>query len=92
MKTSEAIREAVDKYLAANAQEYYTNAGKTAGLCYTLSEIPLAYALLQDIRRDAAGSEFVPEWLIDGDITEESQAIRFMLAEFMALYFEDFGD
>lgn len=91
MKTSEFIREAVDKYLAANAQEY-NNTGKVAGLCYPLSMIPPAYALLQDIRRDAAGSEFVPKWLIDGDITEESQAIRFMLAEFMALYFEDFGD
>lgn len=87
MKTSESIREAVDKYLAVDGEEF-----KNKGLCVTFWFVPEAWNLLQLIRQDDAGSVFVPEWLIDGDPTEESQAIRFMLAEFMALYFEDLGD
>lgn len=107
MKTSEFIRNAVDNYLTATPSYacLRDESKLKIGLCSVLAQeyrrnrsnglhLSKSYRLLHEIMLDAG----VRSWLFSVlescriDRAEYIQTTRFMLAEFMALYFEDQGD
>lgn len=107
MKTSEFIRNAVDKYLTDTPyrSQLADTSKQKIGLCGTFVEyrrddktswpqLSNASRLLNQIMHDArTGLWLFPiSYSCDPSTREFSQTTRFMLAEFMALYFEDQGD
>lgn len=103
MKTSEFIRAAVDNWLAANFGDY-TIENKSRGLCrcfekeygnvgpdpYYWRDHPDLVECINDELRES--SPWLFQITYDEKEFAEQQAMRFMFAEFLALYFEDMGD
>lgn len=106
MKTSEFIRNAVDLHLAPDYQTYrddVTGSVQTPHLCNVITRYHMftdskyseqcrkADKLISECLRDVKPSASIKTSLGISSETE-AQEVRFMCAEFMALYFEDQGD
>ena len=103
MKTSEFIRAAVDNWLAPCYEDVIIF-DKYIGLCPCFAEeykkinpnefYGWAYPPLVDSILDELGetsSYLFPRGAPEKEFAQQ-QAMRFMFAEFLALYFEDMGD
>lgn len=95
MKTSEYIRECVDKFLAADAS--YRDGHTFLCCCFRNRRARLIgddysrSAILCLIRENLPRNSLILDvtYSHDGSVAQQE---RFMFAEFMALYFEDLGD
>lgn len=85
MKISERIREEVGRDLRDGAGR-----GHYWSLGITLALIPLEKIIMSELQDlDVLVIDMRQAGTVDGP---EGQGIRFMAAEFLALYFEDLGD
>jgi hypothetical protein len=107
MKTSEFIRAAVNQYLSPKLRKEF-NATATKYLCVAFDRFDspdnsmntsakLKRIIEEDLARLGSGGTFYSAAIVncgwrEFEDNDEFQQLRFMYAEFLALYFEDLGD